>query len=146
MIFKRKNNMKSIKSLRIGVLLLMAVCGFSSCDSDWWNPDPIIIPVGNSSQSTTLTTITINGVSLSYSISAAKLKVGETLSIKIDSENEVKPYVGVFVGEAEVMMTNELPATYSQKMQEKGEYKITFKVYKEKDVLYFETSSQITVE
>lgn len=89
---------------------------------------------------------TVNGINLSYVICDSELNVGETLSIKVDSDNEVKPFVAILINGVEVMSTNELPYDYTQVMTETGEYHIVFKVCSALGELFFNTSADISVE
>lgn len=89
---------------------------------------------------------TVNGINLSYVICDSELNVGETLSIKVDSDNEVKPLVAILINDVEVGATNELPYDYTQVMTETGEYHIVFKVCSALGELFFNTSADISVE
>lgn len=89
---------------------------------------------------------TVNGINLSYVIDDSELNVGETLSIKVDSDNEEKPFVAILINDVEVMSTNELPYDYTQVMTETGEYHIVFKVCSALGELFFNTSADISVE
>lgn len=89
---------------------------------------------------------TVNGINLSYVIDDSELNVGETLSVKVDSDNEEKPFVAILINDEEVMSTNELPYEYTQVMTESGEYHIVFKVCDALENLYFNTSADISVE
>lgn len=89
---------------------------------------------------------TVNGINLSYVICDSELNVGETLSIKVDSDNEVKPLVAILINDVEVVATNELPYDYTQVMTETGEYHIVFKVCSALGELFFNTSADISVE
>ena len=89
---------------------------------------------------------TVNGINLSYVIDDSELNVGETLSVKVDSENEDKPFVAILINDVEVTSTNELPYEYTQVMTESGEYHIVFKVCDALGNLYFNTSADISVE
>ena len=76
----------------------------------------------------------------------SELNVGETLSVKVDSENEDKPFVAILINDVEVTSTNELPYEYTQVMTESGEYHIVFKVCDALGNLYFNTSADISVK
>ena len=89
---------------------------------------------------------TVNGINLSYVIDDSELNVGETLSVKVDSENEDKPFVAILINDVEVTSTNELPYEYTQVMTESGEYHIVFKVCDASGNLYFNTSADISVK
>lgn len=89
---------------------------------------------------------TVNGINLSYVIDDSELNVGETLSVKVDSDNEEKPFVAILINDVEVMSTNELPYDYTQVMTETGEYHIVFKVCSALGELFFNTSADISVE
>ncbi len=140
--------MKIMKA-RFAVVFLALMCICSGCD---WSQDPIVTPIGKEDAkepditvATTMST-TINGINLLYKVADSQLKTGETLLIEADSENDVKPLVAVYIDEVEVKTPEIVPFTYKQVMSDKGEYKITFKVYKDKDNFTFETSTSITVE
>ena len=89
---------------------------------------------------------TVNGINLSYVIDDSELNVGETLSVKVDSDNEEKPFVAILINDVEVVSTNELPYEYAQVMTESGEYHIVFKVCDALGNSYFNTSADIRVE
>ena len=89
---------------------------------------------------------TVNGINLSYVIDDSELNVGETLSVKVDSDNEEKPFVAILINDVEVMSTNELPYEYAQVTTESGEYHIVFKVCDALGNSYFNTSADISVE
>ena len=89
---------------------------------------------------------TVNGINLSYVIDDSELNVGETLSVKVDSDNEEKPFVAILINDVEVVSTNELPYEYTQVMTESGEYHIVFKVCDALENLYFNTSADISVK
>ena len=89
---------------------------------------------------------TVNGINLSYVIDDSELNVGETLSVKVDSDNEEKPFVAILINDVEVVSTNELPYEYAQVMTESGEYHIVLKVCDALGNSYFNTSADIRVE
>ncbi len=132
------------------LLLLICMFAFSSCDLF---EDPVQVVPDNDVETDIEVDVTLsknvsytfNGFNLKYKIESTSLKVGETMKITIDSENEIKPLVKLVVNDVEVLSSSELPYEYSCVVEKEGEYSVEFNVFDAFELLQFTLKTAVSV-
>ena len=149
-----------MKIIRIIFLILTSIVLATACDIDWLQGGVIYNPENKDDDDAgkgpnIITSVTLGttvsytnpaGINLKYKIENTALKVGDTLKIQIDSDNEVKPYVRLAINNEEVVCTADLPTTYEKILEEKKDYELVFSVYNDKQVHQFDSSTTISIK
>lgn len=137
------------------LLILSSLILATSCDIDLTGgaigvikdgdnkKDPTIIT--NVKQELTFSYTNPAGINLKYKIEDTQLEVGDALRIRIDSENEIKPYVTLSISGDEVVNTSDLPVDYESIMNEAKEYNLVFTVYDNNKSYQFNSITSVTV-
>lgn len=141
-------------------LITVSVVLFTGCDPDFWTGggeiydreelEELLGPEGESGPTVSVSykskySYTVNGLNFSYCIDNVALKVGDTLKVTIDSENEVKPWAKLLINGDEKLFTSDLPIEYSDIIATAGVYEIVFEIYNSCGEYQFKLKTGVTV-